>query len=370
MIDWLPADAASTAPLAGLRVLDLSELLPGPFMTQSLVELGADVVKVERPPHGDPLRRAAPALFTSVNRGKRALRVDLKTEAGVATVLALAAGADVMVESFRPGVVAKLGLDWPRLQQHNPRLVLASLSGYGANGPRAQWPGHDLNYLAAAGVVGMVMKDEAASPSFGVPVADLAGATYALAAVQTALLQRVRTGRGQHLDISLTDCVAHWMNPRLAALHDAGGDAARARRAVQQRPAYGTFRCRDGRAITVAALEDHFWRALVEALPLPAFASQAFAHYPARAAAAPDIHAAIADVLALEDSQAALARLAAADVPVAEVVALDELAASPVLAGRQRVVETDAGPLLRFPVWLDGVSGAAARRAVPGEVSS
>jgi crotonobetainyl-CoA:carnitine CoA-transferase CaiB-like acyl-CoA transferase len=364
-MDWLPIDASSTAPLAGLRVLDLSELLPGPFMTQSLVELGADVIKVERPPHGDPIRRAAPALFTAVNRGKRALRVDLKTETGLAAVLALADGADVMVESFRPGVVARLGLDWPGLQQRNPRLVLASLSGYGATGPRAQWPGHDLNYLAAAGVVGMAMKGEAGSPSFGVPVADLAGATYALAAVQTALLHRVRSGRGQHLDISLTDCVAHWMNPRLAALYDAGGDAARARRAVQQRPAYGTFRCLEGRAITVAALEDHFWRALVVALPLPAFDAPAFAHYAGRAAATPDINVAIAGVLATENSRTALARLAAADVPVAEVVALDELPESPALAHRERFVLTGVGPLLRFPVALEGVTPSAANHPAP-----
>lgn len=364
-MDWLPTDPGSPAPLAGLRVLDLSELLPGPFMTQSLVELGADVIKVERPPQGDPLRRAAPALFAAVNRGKRALRVDLKTDAGRDSVLALADGADVMVESFRPGVIAKLGLDWQHLHQRNPRLVLASLTGYGATGPRDQWPGHDLNYLAAAGVVGMAMKDDAASPSFGVPVADLAGATYALAAVQTALLHRVRSGRGQHLDISLTDCVAHWMNPRLAALRDAGGDADKARRAVQQRPAYGTFRCRDGRAITVAALEDHFWAALVAALPLTGFDAPALARYPARATLAADIQAAIAAVLAQEDSQTALARLAAADVPVAEVVALDELVAAPALAGRQRWVATDAGPLLRFPVALDGVSDAAASGPVP-----
>lgn len=365
-MDWLPPDADDGAPLAGLRVLDLSELLPGPFMTQSLVELGADVIKIERPPHGDPMRRAAPALFTAVNRGKRALPADLKTEAGRAAVLALADGADVMVESFRPGVIARLGLDWPQLQRRNPRLVLASLSGYGSTGPCAQWPGHDINYLAAAGVVGMAMKDEGASPSFGVPVADLAGATYALAAVQTALLHRVRSGRGQHLDISLTDCVAHWMNPRLAALHDAGGDAVRARQAVQQRPAYGSFRCADGQALTVAALEDHFWRALVAALPLPAFDTPAFAHYPARAAAVARINAAIAEALAGESRPSAMARLVAADVPVAEVVALDGLAGSPALAERGLFVDTQAGPLLRFPVPMDGVSPSVACRAAPG----
>ena len=364
MIDWRPA-AASTAPLAGLRVLDMSELLPGPFMTQSLVELGADVIKVERPPHGDPLRRVAPALFTAVNRGKRALRVDLKADDGVATVLSLAEGADVMVESFRPGVIAKLGLGWPCLQQRNPRLLLASLSGYGASGPRAQWPGHDLNYLATAGVVGMAMKDGVGPPSFGVPVADLAGATYALAAVQTALLHRVRTGAGQHLDISLTHCVAHWMNPRLAALHDAAGDAIRARQAVQQRPAYGTFICHDGRALTVAALEDHFWQALVRALPLPAYADPAYAHYPARAAAAVDINAAIAVVLGRDVCQVALDRLSAADVPVAEVAALDELASAPALADSGLFVDTAAGELLRFPVPLAGVCAETARLPAP-----
>lgn len=359
-MDWLPTDHTSPAPLAGLRVLDLSELLPGPFMTQSLVELGADVIKVERPPHGDPMRRAAPALFAAVNRGKRSLQADLKTEAGRATVLALAEGADVMVESFRPGVIARLGLDWAQLQQRNPRLILASLSGYGSTGPCAQWPGHDINYLAAAGVVGMAVKDDGASPSFGVPVADLAGATYALAAVQTALLHRVRSERGQHLDISLTDCVAHWMNPRLAALHEAGGDAGRARQAVQQRPAYGSFRCADGQVLTVAALEDHFWRALVKALPLPAFDTPDFAHYPARTVAVAQINAAIGQALAQERCAEAMARLIAADVPVAEVVSLDGLARAPGLVARGLVIGTPAGPLLRFPVALEGLSPAAA----------
>jgi len=136
-----------------------------------------------------------------------------------------------------------------------------SLSGCGAVGSRAQWPGDDINYLAAAGPVGMAMKGGGA-PSFGVPLADLAGATQALVALQAALLQLTRTGRGPHLDVSLTDCVAHWMNPRLAALREAGGDATLARRHVQQRPGYGVFRCSDGEFISVAALEDHFWQAL------------------------------------------------------------------------------------------------------------
>jgi len=365
MSAWLPRRDDDPAPLAGLRVLDLSELLPGPFMTQSLVELGADVLKVERPPHGDPVRRSAPALFEAVNRGKRSLTIDLKADEGRRQLLALAADADVMVESFRPGVIGRLGLDWATLQAANPALVLVSLSGYGPQGPRAQWPGHDINYLAAAGVVGMAMKDPQAAPSFGVPMADLAGATYALSAVQTALLQRHRTRRGQHLQVSLTDCVAHWMNPRLAALHDAGGDAALARRRVQQRPGYGVFHCRDGRAITVAALEDHFWQALVRTLPLPAFAGADCARYADRVARAGAIHAAMAAQLAREDLNDALQRLAAADVPVAEVVALDALPDSPALAGRGRFTGSELGPLLRFPVDFEGAPDAAMLSAAP-----
>jgi crotonobetainyl-CoA:carnitine CoA-transferase CaiB-like acyl-CoA transferase len=227
-----------------------------------------------------------------------------------------------------------------------------SLSGYGAQGPRAQWPGHDINYLAAAGVVGMAMKGDVV-PSFGVPVADLAGATYALAALQAALLQRSRTGRGQHLDVSLTDCAAHWMNPRLAALHDAGGDAALVRRQVQQRPGYGVFRCRDGQFITVAALEDHFWQALVRTLPLPTH--ELMARYADRVPQAEAINGAIAAALLKEDASSALQRLAAADVPVAEVTGLAEVSRSEVWATRRLFVETEVGPLARFPVVLEGM---------------
>jgi CoA:oxalate CoA-transferase len=211
------------------------------------------------------------------------------------------------------------------------------------------------NYLAAAGVVGMAMKDDGV-PSFGVPVADLAGATYALAALQAALLQRAHTGRGQHLDVSLTDCAAHWMNPRLAALHEAGGDADRVRRQVQQRPAYGVFRCRDGEFISVAALEDHFWRALVRALPLPSF--DARARYGDRLPQAEAINEAIALALLKEDVASALDRLAAADVPVAEVVGLAQVARSETWATRRLFVETEVGRLARFPVVLEGMARA------------
>jgi crotonobetainyl-CoA:carnitine CoA-transferase CaiB-like acyl-CoA transferase len=153
----------------------------------------------------------------------------------------------------------------------------------------------------------MAMKGDGAP--LGVPIADLAGATYALAALQAALLQRTRTGRGQHLDVSLTDCAAHWMNPRQAALHDNGGDAARVRWQVQQRPGYGVFRCRDGEYISIAALEDHIWQALVHTLPLPGF--DAKSRYADRVPQAADINEAIAAAVVKEDMASALERRSA-----------------------------------------------------------
>jgi crotonobetainyl-CoA:carnitine CoA-transferase CaiB-like acyl-CoA transferase len=361
VIGWLAREPVGDAPLAGVRVLDFSELLPGPFFTQALVELGADVLKIERPPHGDPVRISSPNLFAAVNRGKRSLCADLKDPAQRARVLALADEADVLVETFRPGVMARLGVGFEALSARNPRLVYLSLSGYGIGGPWEQRPGHDINYLAVAGIVSMAMAGAAPgqSPSFGVPMADLNGALYALAALNAALLQRERSGRGQHLDVSITDCALHWMNARLPLLRGAGAsDAAAARRRVQQRPGYGVFRCRDGELITVAALEPHFWDALVRALELHPYRAPEWREHRWRAEQAVAINGAVAAALLALDSAEAIARLRDADVPVAPVCAPDDLPDHPQLAGRGLFVDSAVGPLCRFPVRLHGMGSA------------
>ena len=357
-IGWLPRDAQARAPLAGVRVLDFSELLPGPFLTQCLVELGADVLKVERPPLGDPVRRSSPALFAAINRGKRSLLANLKEAQDRAAVLSLAHEADVLIESFRPGVFDRLGLGYAALSARNARLVHLSLSGYGATGPREQWPGHDINYLATAGVLAMAIAggSNGAAPSFGVPMADLNAAVYALAALNAALLQRERTGRGQQLDVSITDCSLHWMNARLPLLRQATDiDAAAQRKRVLQRPGYGVFRCRDGVLITVAALEDHFWTALVATLGLHALAGEAHGKYRDRAADAPTLNTAVATALAALDSDDAIARLLQADVPVSEVAAPEGLHEHPQLAARGLFTDSAVGPLCRFPVRLEAM---------------
>lgn len=368
MSAWLPRDTHAGAPLAGVRVLDFSELLPGPFLTQSLVELGADVLKVERPPHGDNVRRVGPALFGVVNRGKRSLLADLKDPAQRDAVAALADDADVLVEGYRPGVMARLGLDHATLSVRNPRLIVLSLSGYGSDGPRALWPGHDINYLAAAGIVAIAVKPGAESPSFGVPVADLAGGVYALAALNAALLQRERTGHGQHLDVALADCMAHWMNSRLGSIWqqpDAGIEAQR--QPFQQRPGYGVFRCADGALLSLGALEDHFWQRLVDVLPLPAYAGDAHRHYLQRQREGAAINAAIQAALGTEPCAQAIARLAAADIPVSEVTLPAELPQQPQFAARGLFTPTDSGPLCRFPVRLQGMPPVPQRSPDLGE---
>lgn len=354
---WLPR-ATQGGPLAGVRVLDFSELLPGPFLTQSMVELGADVLKVERPPHGDAARRMAPALFESVNRGKRCFSADLKNDAQRAEVLALVDEADVLVEAYRPGVLDRLGLGHDALAARNPRLVYVSLTGYGADGPRAQWPGHDINYLAASGSLALTSTSASGSgaPAFAVPVADLGGAVYALAAVNAALFQRERSGRGQRLDVSLTDCMLHWMNTRLVAFrHNGAHDLAAQRRTVSARPAYGVFTCGEGGPVSIAALEDHFWKALVKALPLEAWQGDAFAAYAKRMPHAQAINDDIGRALKGMSRTHAVTLLAEADVPVFEVLSPNELPDGEQFTARGLYTCTSSGALCRFPVRMEGV---------------
>ncbi|MBY4898478.1 CaiB/BaiF CoA-transferase family protein [Cupriavidus sp. AU9028] len=357
------APHAAHAPLHGVSVLDFSELLPGPFFTQNLAELGAHVLKIERPPHGDNVRRMGPGVFAAVNRGKHSLLADLKDDGQREQILARVAQADILVESYRPGVMARLGMDAATLCGRFPRLIYVSLSGYGQHGPWAQLPGHDINYLAACGtlaVSGAAGADDEPAQTFGLPVADLCGAMYALSATLAALVQRAHTGRGQYLDVALADCTLHWMNARFGAWKGAGADTLASQRAMAQvKPAYGAFRCRDGRYLSVAALEDHFWVRLCEVLPMAPYDGEPWRALALRKRDAGAINAALGQALSTLDCDAAFARLADADVPAAPVVAPNEVAALPQFRDRNKFdgASPDATlPLARFPVPMHGVA--------------
>ncbi len=247
--------------LSGLRVLDLSRLLPGPFCTLQLAQLGAEVIKIEEPDGGDYTRALSPALFDIVNRGKKSVTLDLRLPADVEKLKQLVRDADVLIESFRPGVMDKLGCGYDVMKAVNPKLVYASLTGYGQTGPYRDRPGHDLNYLGYAGVLdqtGLAGKRPAMS---NVQIADLAGGALTcalgiLAAVQGAQ----KSGVGCWVDAGMLDGTLALQSMALATLHEQGRTYARGKDFLTGAlPNYNLYRCRDGKYLAVGALEPKFF---------------------------------------------------------------------------------------------------------------
>ena len=260
-----------TAALEGVRVLDLSRYIPGPYCAMLLGDLGADVVKVEEPPFGDPTRALPPAVgedsaaHAALNRNKRSLAVDLRTGAGVEVVRRLASRADVFLEAFRPGALARRGLGPEPLLAENPRLVHCSLTGYGQEGPHAARAGHDVDYLGLGGFLGGNRDAEGRPVLPLAQVADMAGALVATIGILAALQARERTGKGQVVDVSLLGSVAALMTvPATRGL--AGTDPAD--ELTGAFACYRVYRCRDGRHLAVGALEPKFWEALCRAVGL------------------------------------------------------------------------------------------------------
>jgi alpha-methylacyl-CoA racemase len=269
--------------LEGIRILDLSRLLPGPYATQLLADLGAEVIKVERPPEGDYLRRSPPllplngdtqsvsAVFAQVNRGKQSICLDFGSERGRVLLQHLARRADVFVESFRPGALARRGLGYEALRAVNPGLVYCSLSGYGQTGPYRHRAGHDLNYLALAGILNLNAQHDAAPIPPPVQIADLAGGMLAATHVLAALVERMRTGVGQFLDVALFDGAVSWMQTMLGALYR--GQGANPRRGSMPLtgayPCYNIYETADGAYMSLGALEANFWISFCEAIHRP-----------------------------------------------------------------------------------------------------
>ncbi|MER3400805.1 MAG: carnitine dehydratase [Thermoflexus sp.] len=268
--------------LAGIRVLDLTRLLPGPFATQWLAAMGAEVIRIEPPSGGDWLREMPPmsegmgAWFTAVNRGKKSVAIHLKDPRGRALFLRLVRSADVVVEGFRPGVMDRLGLGPEVLLAQQPRLVYAALRGYGPGSRWRERAGHDLNYLALAGFVGLNAPREEPPIPPPVPVADFGGAMALALAVAAGLFHRERTGRGVVLDAAMFEVVASWMHPFWLA-HRAGMPAAREGMPLNGAfPCYRVYRTADGGAMALAALEPAFWQAFCEAVGRPEWIPRAF----------------------------------------------------------------------------------------------
>ncbi|MDT3414767.1 MULTISPECIES: CaiB/BaiF CoA-transferase family protein [Brevibacillus] len=249
--------------LTGITVVDFSRHLPGPYCTMRLADLGAEVIKVEAHPGGDPGRSLGPrvketgALFLSSNRNKRSVALNLHTEAGRALAFDLASRADVVVESFRPGVMRHLGLDYDSLSAVHPSLVYCSVTGYGQTGDMHQLGGHDLNYQAISGLLSAIRDSEGRPVPPEVPIADYAVGLYAAEQICAALVRQCRHGQGAYLDVAAVDVLSSWMGLHALLAHD--GQARAMGQFLKGMLAYQVYESADGKYVTLAALEEKFW---------------------------------------------------------------------------------------------------------------
>ncbi len=266
-----------TLPLEGIRIIDLSRLLPGPFASMLLADFGAEVIKVEDPIQGDYVRWRTPYVkkgknkesttFLALNRNKKSIILNLKMPEGQEIFYKLAKTADVILETFRPGVVNKLKIDYDIIRKINPKIIYCSLTGFGQNGPYKNLPGHDINYLGVGGIAGLTGKPD--QPELmGVQVADIGGGGLnAVIAILMAVIARNHTGKGQYLDVAMLDGAMTWLVyafPRYWASQNlptrSGG------RLSGGRPGYGVYKTKDDKFIAVGALEQKFWRNLCTAI--------------------------------------------------------------------------------------------------------
>jgi crotonobetainyl-CoA:carnitine CoA-transferase CaiB-like acyl-CoA transferase len=353
------APTATRHPLAGVRVLDLTRLLPGPAATRHLADLGADVIKIEDPGPGDyardMLRSSAdreagrPSLFfRSLNRGKTEVRLDLKLPEGREALIEQVRHADVLIESFRPGVMARLGLGWDTLRSANPALVMCSISGYGQDGPLAHAAGHDINYVGYAGMLDQLAGADGAPIVPNVQIGDLlGGALTAVVGILAALVDARATGRGRYIDVSMTDSVfAHNLMAFFAV--GARGKASPAGTDLLNGgvPCYGVYRTADDRFMAVGALELKFWQTMCDVIGRPAWKDrhwslgQRIGGEDARA-----IHDELAALFRTATQAEWTARFADADCCVTPVLRMEEAMRHPLFTERNSVVNENGAPV-------------------------
>lgn len=334
--------------LTGIRVLDLSRLLPGPFLTMVLADMGADVVKIEDPRVGDyarafpPMKGGMSGRYLAVNRGKRSIALDLKNAAARDVFLTMVEQADVVVESFRPGVMDKLGIGYATLAAKNPKIVLCSISGFGQTGPYVERAGHDLGYIALSGVLAMTGGVAGGAPAMpGVQIADLAGGSlWGATAILGALVGRHRTGKGAHLDISMCEGSLALLAGELGN-QDCGAKPTRGIEALNGGLAcYSIYATKDGRYLAVGALEPKFWIALNTAIGRPPNVAEVIGGPAEQAKTRAELAAIFATKTAAEWNEL----LQKHDCCVEVVTEMSELPAHPLHVEREVFFTIDGGP--------------------------
>ncbi|MCB2189945.1 MAG: CoA transferase [Deltaproteobacteria bacterium] len=350
------------SPLKQIKVLDLTVLLPGPYCTMLLAAMGAKVLKIENPKSGDLMRVMAPGTFSYLNAQKELLSLDLKSEPGREIFFALARECDVVVEGFRPGVAARLGVDFDSVTQANPSIIYCALSGYGQQGPYAELPAHDINHMGVAGLLAISGDPASGKPEYpyGPQYSDMIGALFGANAILASLLGRGPDAEAHFLDISLTESAGMLVMPRYLDFLQRGGPP---KEEFMRRGPYEVFETRDHKFLTLGIVEDHFWVNFCNAAGLSELAHDPeLQGWNARNRQAQRLKPVLEQAFKQRDREQWLEILRDADVPVAPVHGLDQWAEDPQLLARgffrpgaQGVNSPAAMPHLPLP----GQAGAA-----------
>ncbi len=351
-------DEVDSYPLQGIRVVAVEQAIAVPLATRHLADLGAEVIKIERPPGGDfartydSLADGVSVHFAWTNRGKKSVVLDLKSEEGLADAMRLVSTADVFVHNLGPGVIERLGLGWEAVSARSPGLIACELSGYGDGGPMAGRKAYDLliqSEIGAASVSG----EESAPAKIGISVVDISGAMYVLSSILAAIIQRKQDGKGRRLQVTLFDAIAEWMSvPLLQAKHQ--GTFYRSGRYHNSIFPYGPFACADGEVVVAIQNDAEWGRFCSGVLGRPELTSDArYAHTEGRHANRAQLGRLIESAFGVLSRAELCARLAAADVPFAESRSVEEAAVHPELVERGRwatfVTERGEVELLRSP---------------------
>lgn len=358
-IMWLAQPRNPNAPLAGLKVLELARVLAGPWAGQVLADLGADVIKVEGP-EGDGTRQWGPpwvetggeraaAYYHSTNRGKRGIVADFKDARDLAQVKSLAAEADVVIENFKTGALAKFGLDHATLSAVNAGLVYCSITGFGQTGPRAGEAGYDFVIQAMSGFMSLTGEPGGQPMKMGISASDLACGLYSVIGIQAALAMRARTGRGQHVDMSLFDCSVGLLASQATHFLVTGRNPPRMGNGHAQVSAYGVFPTSDGKVV-LAPANDGLFRKLLGVLSRDdLLAEPRFATNEARLANRDELDAIIAAETGKQTTAALLASCSAAGIPAGPINAIDQVFADPQVRSRGMRIDLASVPGVRSP---------------------
>ena len=347
--------SSSDLPLAGVRILDLTRVVSGPFCTMILGDLGADVVKVEEPARGDESRSYGPpfqngesAYFMSVNRGKRSIAVNLRSDDGIALVRQLAGIADVFVENFRPGTADSLGLGHEELRGRNAGLIYCSISGFGRTGPDASRPGYDLIVQGEAGLMDITGSPDGPPTKVGTSIADLVTGLYAAQAITAALLQRRNTGAGRRVDIAMLDAVASLLTFNAGIYFATGKSPARRGNLHPTISPYETFEATDG-WINIGVANDKFWVLFCNAIgKADLVADPRFVNPPARVTNRQALIEIIAPIIGRETRNVWVSRLGAAGVPCGAIRTVGEVCDAAQLVSRGMILHSEHPKVSEF----------------------